>query len=65
MPSGLGAVLSQPLDDNVNYPIAYASRSLSPAESNYNINQVRDAGSSLGCNSLQNLPLWSRCYSLL
>ena len=38
--SGLGAVLSQPLDDNVNHPIAYASRSLSPAESNYNITEL-------------------------
>ena len=34
-PFGVGAVLSQIVDDGLEHPVAYASRSLSPAEHNY------------------------------
>ena len=37
---GLGAVLSQCQNDGVVHPIAYASRSLSKAESNYGITEL-------------------------
>ncbi|KAL5515979.1 hypothetical protein EMCRGX_G001235 [Ephydatia muelleri] len=38
--SGLGAVLSQCQDDGLVHPIAYASRSLCKAESNYGITEL-------------------------
>ena len=34
-PFGVGAILSQILADGSEHPVAYASRSLSPAERNY------------------------------
>ena len=34
-PWGVGAVLSQLLEDGCEYPVAYASRSLAPAEKKY------------------------------
>ena len=38
--SGIGAVLSQTQDDKKVHPIAYASRSLTPAERNYSITEL-------------------------
>ena len=37
---GLGAVLSQPQSDGVQHPVAFASRSLSPAERNYGVTEL-------------------------
>ena len=37
---GIGAVLSQTHDDNLLHPVAYASRSLSPAERRYSITEL-------------------------
>ena len=46
--SGLGAVLSQVQDDGKLHPIVYASRSLSPAEQNYSVTELRVLGSGVG-----------------
>ena len=37
---GLGAVLSQCQSDGVQHPVAFASRSLSPAERNYGVTET-------------------------
>ena len=37
---GIGAVLSQTHEDNLLHPVAYASRSLSPAERRYSITEL-------------------------
>ena len=37
---GLGAVLSQYQGDGVLHPVAFASRSLSPAERNYSVTDL-------------------------
>lgn len=37
---GLGAVLSQGLEDQILHPVAYASRVLSAAEKNYSITDL-------------------------
>ena len=35
LPGGIGAVLSQLLDDGCEHPVAYTSRSIAPAEKEY------------------------------
>ena len=42
--SGLGAVLSQKLEDGRLHPIAYVSRKLQPAEINYGITELETLG---------------------
>lgn len=37
---GIGAVLSQPQEDGLTHPVAYASRALSPQEANYSITEL-------------------------
>lgn len=37
---GIGAVLSQPQEDGLAHPVAYASRALSPQEANYGITEL-------------------------
>ncbi len=37
---GLGAVLSQPQEDGLTHPVAYASRSLSQSERNYSVTEL-------------------------
>ena len=41
---GLGAILSQSQPDGMVHPIAYASRSLQPAEKNYGISELETLG---------------------
>lgn len=38
--AGIGAVLSQPQDDGLLHPVAFASRSLTPSERNYAITEL-------------------------
>ena len=42
--SGLGAVLSQKQEDGCLHPIAYTSRKLQPAETNYGITELETLG---------------------
>lgn len=59
--SSIGAVLSQSQDDGASHPVAYASRSLTRLESNY---EIGDTGSGVGTYTFLWLPV-SQCILIM
>ena len=51
--SGIGAVLSQLDSDKVEHPVAFISRSLSPAERNYNVTRLELLAVVWACQTLR------------
>ena len=60
---GIGAVLSQFQADGCVYLVAFASRSLSPAERNYGLTDL-ETGGCMGSHPLPMLPVWPRNHKL-